>query len=143
MGFFDKILGGSKKEYPQLDPGSPEGQYVRQVMDELSRIAQEVPDSLEVVPGREKTFVFIGKPPKNFGIFWIQDGQVRNFRKLADEKNVSPLQFQRASEELREAYKNYMPEEKFSTTVADRTVIVTPGDSLRREVNRIVEKLQG
>lgn len=143
MGLLDKILGGSKKEYPPLDPGSPEGQYVRQVMGELTSIAKEVPDSLEVVPGREKTFVFIGKPPKNFGIFWIQDGQVRNFRKLADEKNISPSQFQLASEELREAYKNNVPEEKFSATVADRKVTVVPGDSLRREVSRIVEKLQG
>ena len=142
MGFFDKILGSQKSEYPPLDPGSPAAKDVQHVMGELASIAKEVRDPLEVVPGGEETFVFIGNPPKQFGIFWIKDGQVENFRKLANEKQITAEKFQVVSEELREAYKQNVPAEKFSMTIADRKITVLPSDSLNTMVGRIVEKLQ-
>lgn len=142
MGFFDKILGGRKSEYPLLDPGSPAAKNVQQVMGELASIAKEVRDPLEVVPGGEKTFVFIGNPPKQFGIFWIKDGQVENFRQLANEKQIPAEKFQVVSEELREAYKQNVPAEKFSMTIADRRITVLPSDSLNKMVGNIVDKLQ-
>ena len=141
MGLFDKILGGQKKEYPPLDPSSPPGQKVEQVKESLEAIAKKIKDPLEVVPGGEKTFVFVGKPPQQFGMFWIQRGQVINFTQVAKEKNIPQIQFQALSEQLRDAYKNNAPEEKFSARVADKTVTVLPSDSLGKEVNRIVENL--
>ena len=142
MGFLDKILGGRKSEYPLLDPGSPAAKKVQQVMGELASIAKQVRDPLEVVPGKEKTFVFIGNPPKQFGIFWIKDGQVENFKKLANEKQITAEKFQVVSEELREAYKQNVPAEKFSMTIADRKITVLPSDSLNTMVGNIVDKLQ-
>ncbi len=142
MGFLDKILGSQKSEYPPLDPGSPAAQSVQQVMGELASIAKEVRDPLEVVPGGDMTFVFIGNPPKQFGIFWIKDGQVGNFRKLANEKQISTEKFQVVSEELRQAYKQNVPEEKFSMTIAERKITVLPSDSLNQMVGNIVDKLQ-
>jgi hypothetical protein len=142
MGFFDKILGSQRSEYPPLDPGSPAAKDVEQVMGELASLAKEVRDPLEVVPGSDKTFVFIGKPPKEFGIFWIKDGQVENIRKLANEKQIPNEKFQLVSEELREAYKNNVPAEKYSITIADRKITVLPSDSLNKTVGNIVDKLQ-
>lgn len=141
MGFFNKILGGQKKEYPPFDLSTPAGQKFQQVKDSLEMIAQKVNDPLEVVPGSDKTFVFVGKPPQQFGMFWIQGREVLNFTQLAKEKNIPQGEFQSLSEQLREAYKNNAPEQKFSTRIADKTVTVLPSDSLGKEVNRIVKDL--
>lgn len=143
MGLFDKILGGQKKEYPPLDAGSDAAKRILQVKNELESIAKKVNDPLEIVPGKDKVFVFIGKPPKQFGIFWIQNGRVQNFKSLAEEKQISPMTFQLASEELREAYKNNESEEKFSSAVLNRKITVFPSDSLANEVDRILVKLEG
>lgn len=143
MGFFNKILGGQKKEHPRLDPASPTGQDVERVKDALATIAKQISDPLEVVPGRDKTFVFIGKPPQQFGMFWIQGGEVRNLTKFAKEKNIPQAQFQSISEQLRAAYKNNAPDERFSTNIGNTLITVLPSDSLKKEVNRIVETLPG
>jgi hypothetical protein len=141
MGLFDKIFGGQKKEYPPLDLSSSSGQIVQQLKDTLEVLTKQISDPIEVVPGSNKTFVFVGKPPQQFGVLWIQGGEVHNFTKLAKEKNIPQVQFQSLSEQLREAYKNNAPEERFSTKVANKTITVLPSDSLGKEVNRIIENL--
>lgn len=141
MGLLDKILGGQKKEYPPLDLSSPTGETVQQLKDALEMITKQISDPMEVVPGSDKTFVFVGKPPQQFGMLWIQGGVVHNFTKLAKEKNIPQARFQSLSEQLREAYKNNLPEKKFSAKIANKTITVLPSDSLGKEVNRIVENL--
>ena len=141
MGLLNKILGGQKKEYPPLDLSSPTGKSVQHIKGTLETITKQVSDPMEVVPGIDKTFVFIGKPPQQFGMMWIQGGQVHNFAKIAQEKNIPQIQFQALSERLREAYKKNASEERFSTKVADKTITVMPSDSLGMEVDRIVKNL--
>ena len=143
MGLFEKILGGQKKDYPPLDLSSPTGQAVQQVKGALEMITKQINDPMEVVLGSDKTFVFVGKPPQQFGMLWIKGGEVHNFTKLAKEKNIPHIQFQSLSEQLREVYKKNASEEKFSTKVANKTVTVMTSDSLGMEVNRIVENLDG
>lgn len=141
MGLFDKILGGQKKEYPPLDMSTPTGQTVQQLKGALEMITKQINDPMEVVPGSDKTFVFVGKPPQQFGMLWIQGGAVHNFAKLAKEKNIPQVQFQLLSEKLREAYKKNAPQQRFSTKVANKTITIMPSDSLGMEVNSIVENL--
>jgi hypothetical protein len=143
MGLLDKIFGGQKNEYPPLEMSSPAGRTVEQVKGALEKLTKQINDPMEVVTGSDKTFVFVGKPPRQFGMLWIQGGEIHNFAKHAKEKNISQIQFQSLSEQLREAYQRNQSAERFSAKVADKTITVMTSDSLGTEVNRIVENLSG
>jgi hypothetical protein len=36
------------------------------------KLAGETKDPLEVVPAEDSVYIFVGKPPKKFGIAWIE-----------------------------------------------------------------------
>ena len=42
-----------------------------------------------VVPTEDEAYIFAGEPPKEFGVFWVDHGQVGNLKKMADEKGHS------------------------------------------------------
>ncbi|WP_210544117.1 hypothetical protein [Rhodoferax sp. PAMC 29310] len=91
MGLLDKLFGNKEIEYPQL----PVGNYALAQLDEikgpLEELAQKVSDHLEVVPAEHEAFVFLGKPPKSFGIAWIHDGKVTGLKEFAEEKKCRRL----------------------------------------------------
>lgn len=142
MGILGKFFGGGK-DYPPLDESSPTAAYVQEVRNQLDSLAHEVPDPLEVIPARDSAYVFIGKPPKKFGVAWIQDGKVNNFKTLADEKGISPMKLQILSEKIREAYIRNESEPRFSAKIADRDVVVTPSESLHGELREIIHQAAG
>ena len=104
MGFFSKILGGGK-DYPPLDPAHPAAERVNQVQASLEQLAGDIPDSLEVVPAEKGVYVFAGKPPTKFGMFWIQGKEIHNFKTLSKAKGLSSLDLQPIVEKLRDAYR--------------------------------------
>ena len=87
---------------------------------------------------------FIGKPPKKFGIAWIEGGdKIVNFKSLLDEKGLSPDSLQRLSEKLREAYIAYKDKPRYVTEISDREVVVIPSTSLVNNLNGVVEQTIG
>lgn len=139
MGFFSKF--GGQKEYPALGPGSPAAEQLANIQGCLENLVEEIPDRLEVIPDEGTAFVFIGKPPKKFGIAWIKNGQVKNLHSVAKEKGIQPMVLQGISEELRAAYEKNQNTDRFSTVIAGKSIVVTPCDSLKSEVANIVEKI--
>ena len=80
MGFMDKLFGSSK-EYPPLNEDNPAAQRLEALRQPVEKLISEIKDPLEVIPGDETAFFFIGKPPKKFGVAWVgQDGKVINFK---------------------------------------------------------------
>lgn len=138
MGFFDKLFSG-RKEYPELDAASPAGRRLRQVQAPLESLASQVRDNLEVVPADERAFVFIGKPPKQFGLAWIEGTEVRNLKSLMDDGTVPKEKMPRIVEELRKAYEESEGEPRYRATVAGRAVVVAPSSRLTRQVQGIIE----
>jgi len=141
------ILGkffGSKHDYPPLDSSTPAAKQLESVRSPLEKLADEIKDPLEVVPAEDSVFIFVGKPPKKFGIAWIEDGdKIVNFKSLVDEKGLSPDNLDHLSEELRKAYIAYQDKPRYVTRISDREVVVIPSTSLLNNLKGVVEQTVG
>jgi hypothetical protein len=73
MSLFGNLFS-SKPDYPAIDPASTAASRIAEVKAQLGELAGQVKDPLEVVPAEHAAYVFIGKPPKRFGLAWIHDG---------------------------------------------------------------------
>ena len=140
MGFFDRMFGGAPK-YPELDSASTAAGRLEAIRGNLEALARDVSDPMEVIPSREGAFVFIGKPPKRFGLAWIEDNQVKSFKTLMVEHGVSGDEVAKVSEELREAYLRHLDAEHYRTRIAERNIVVTPSEPLEQEVREILSQL--
>ncbi len=138
MGFFNKLFGG-KTDYPELQAGSPATRRLEGSKEALASLAEQVHDALEVVPTAEKTFVFIGKPPKEFGLAWIEGQEVKNLKSLVKDEGLDASQMSKLVEKLRAAYRHHEEEQRFKAQLAGREFVVTPSEALGREVKEIVE----
>jgi len=111
------------------------------VKPQLRELAEQVKDPLEVVPAEHAAYVFIGKPPKNFGLAWIHDGKISGLNTLVEEHGLKPLEVEKLVDQLRDAYERNADVSRFCTTVHDRDVVVTPSARLEKEVHEIIDKV--
>lgn len=139
MGFFSKILGGGK-EYPPLESGHPASERMSQVQSSLDQLATEIPDPLEAVPGENGVYVFAGKPPTKFGMFWIRGSEIHNFKTLSKDKGLNSLDLKPIVEELRSVYRQNEGEERFSYPAAGRSIVVTPSKNMGAAVEEVIQK---
>ena len=139
MGFFGKFSG--QKDYPALGPGSPAAEQLVNIQATLETLVDKIPDKLEIVPASDAAYVFIGKPPKKFGIAWIEDGEIKNLQTVAKEMGIEPATLVGISEDLRSAYEKNLDAERFVTVVGGKSVIVTPCNELKIEVENIINKV--
>lgn len=142
MGLLSTLFGG-EKEHPPLDPSSPTAQRLERDRQALEQFANRVKDRLEIVPGERGTYVFVGKPPKTFGVVWFREGQEGNFRTLTKERGLSTQKVQILSDDLRQAYVRNQAEPRYSYTLAGRKVTVTPSTPLDQDVTAIISSVAG
>ncbi|MEJ2157495.1 MAG: hypothetical protein P8X96_19365 [Desulfobacteraceae bacterium] len=140
MAFFDKLFG-TKKSFAALEPDNPIFEYIEEIKQPLESLAKETKDRLEVVPADKAAYVFIGKPPKMFGLAWVQDGKVYNLKTVAKDRKLSPAKIQQVSENLREAYKRSQDDTRYSAPLGDQELVIASSDKLNQEVTRIMEKI--
>ncbi len=138
MGIFDKIFG-TGKTYAPLEPTHPIAKQLDNVRQPLKDLAGSIKDSLEVVPADHATYVFIGKPPKQFGIAWVQNGKLFNLKSLADEKGLSNTKLQSTTKELTKAYERSEKDERFSTKIDECSFVVASSQTLAKDVDRIIQ----
>lgn len=137
MGFFSK-----KVNYPALDADNPAAGQVQEVEQPLKELMAQVSDPLEVVPSDEGyAYVFIGKPPKKFGVAKIEEGQVQSFVAAAKEKGLDQVKIQKLNEKFRDAYVQNMDAQRYTTNVAGKEVVVTPCTELVQEVSQIMDSM--
>jgi hypothetical protein len=143
MSILGKFLGG-KQDYPLLDSSTPAAKQLESVRPPLEKLADETKDPLEVVPAEDSVYIFVGKPPKKFGIAWIEDGEnIVNFKSLVDEKGFTQNKLQHLSEELRKAYIAHQDKPRYVTRISDREVVVIPSTSLLNNLKGVVEQTVG
>lgn len=143
MGFMDKLLGSSK-EYPPLDNDNPAVQKIDAMRQPVENLVAEINDPLEMVPGNETTFFFIGKPPKKFGVAWVgMDGNIVNFKSLVEEKGLSMISLEKLSDRLKEVYVNHQDEPRYSMTIGGKQVVVTPSETLKADIRKVIEETIG
>ena len=143
MGFMDKLFGSSK-EYPPLDKADPAAQKLDAMRQPVEKLVSEVKDPIEVVPGNETSFFFIGKPPKKFGIAWVgKDGKVVNFKSLVEEKGLSIISLERLSDRLKQVYIQHQEEPRYTTMINNKQIVVTPSETLKKDIRKVIEDTIG
>ena len=143
MGFLDKMFGSSK-EYPPLNMDDPAMQKIDAMRQPIEDLASEIKDQIEVIPGNETAFFFIGKPPKKFGVAWVgKDGKVVNFRSLVEEKGLSVVLLEQLSNRLKEVYTKHQEAPRYSMTIGDKQIVVTPSESLKSDIRKVIEDAVG
>lgn len=138
MGIFD-LFFGSSKSYTPLEPTNPLSKKLDDIREPLEELASQAKDSLEVVPADQATYVFIGKPPKQFGIAWVKDGKVFNLKRLADQKGLSPSKLEKTSINLSKAYKHSMEDTRYSTKVGQCKCLITESQKLGQDIDQIIK----
>src|SRR5210317_1999682 len=103
MSFLSDLFS-RKPDLPDLDPTCPAAKRVSEVEAELDKLAHQVNDRLEVVPSEHAAYVYIGKPPKKFGLAWIHDGKVSGLNTLVEEHGLSAVEVEKVVDQLRQAY---------------------------------------
>ena len=143
MGILGKFFG-AKYDYPPLDSSALAAKQLESVLSPLEKLAEKTNDPLEIVPAEDSVYIFVGKPPKKFGVAWIEDGdKIVNFKSLVDEKGLSPDSLNHLSEELRKAYIAHQDKPRYVTRISDREVVVIPSMSLLNNVKGVVEQAVG
>ncbi len=140
MSLFGNLFS-SKPDYPAIDPSSTAALRIAEVKAQLGELAGQVKDPLEIVPAEHAAYVFIGKPPKRFGLAWIHDGKISGLNTLVSEHGLKPGEVDKVVEQLRDAYERNADVSRFSTIVQNRDVVVTPSVKLENEVHEIIEKV--
>jgi len=143
MGILAKLFG-DKQDYPPLDSSGPAAKQLESVRPPLEKLAEETKNPLEVVPADDTAYIFVGKPPKKFGIAWIEDGEkIVNFKSLVEEKGLAPTSLQRLSEELKKTYVTHQEKPRYVTRIKDREVVVIPSTSLLNDLKGVVAQAIG
>jgi hypothetical protein len=143
MGILETLFG-DKQDYPSLDSSGPAAKQLESLRPPLEKLAEETKDPLEVVPADDTAYIFVGKPPKKFGIAWIEDGKkIVNFKSLVEEKGLAPTSLQRLSEELKKAYVTHQEKPRYVTRISDRKVVVIPSTSLLNDLKDVVAQAIG
>ncbi|MCW8860540.1 MAG: hypothetical protein OQK97_12665 [Deltaproteobacteria bacterium] len=132
MGLFSK-----KVNYPDLAPDNPAAKQIRAIESSLKELVGQVSDPLEVIPANGHAFVFIGKPPKKFGMAKLDD-QVHSFVASARENGIDQIQMQKINEKLRNAYQNCQDAPRYKTSIDGKDVVVTPSQQLAQDVSEIM-----
>jgi len=138
MGLFDKWFGG-KYNYPPLPADNEAMAKLDEMRAQLEELAKRVHDHLEVVPAEHEVYVYLGHPPKRFGIAWVHDGKVSSLHELMEENNLSREQAMKLMDDLGHAYEHASEESRYSTELAGKKVVVIPSLGLGQEVHDIVE----
>jgi hypothetical protein len=140
MGLFSKMFG-QDQQYPDLAANSAAAGQLAAIRSNLEQLARDIPEPMEVVPTDAGAYVFIGKPPKKFGIAWSEGGQVKSFKTLMEEHGVSGTEVAKVSDELRDVYVRHHDTEHYRATIANREVVVTPDAGLEQDVREVLAKL--
>jgi len=143
MGILEKFFG-ARPDYPQLDASDPAARQIEAMRQPLEKLANEVKDPLEVVPADESVYVLVGKPPKKFGMAWVEDGdKIVNFKSLVDDKGLDPSSLSQLSEELTRAYEAHQDKPRYTTKISNRQVVVIPSSALSDRLKNVVKETVG
>ena len=139
MGFFDKFKG-KDQTYPSLDQSSAAYQRVQKHRAMIEPFFQRVNEKFEMIPTDDAVYVFVGKPPSAFGVAWFRDGKEHNLKSFMQEHGLSPQKVQILSDKLRDVYVNFQSADRFSISLAGKTITVTPVDAFGQAVAKVIQE---
>lgn len=138
MGILDKLFGG-KPQHAPLPDDSAAARQLERLREPLTSFVGQTKDNLEVVPSDQEVFIFVGSPPKRFGIVWLDAaGRLNNFKTLVSEKGVSPNRLQDLVQELGRAYQANAAAPRYGTRLGGRPVTVMPNAELATRISQVI-----
>jgi len=141
MGFLGKLFGGGK-EYPPLDPSTPDGKRFERYRETAAAFAEKLKSHLEVIPSERALYCFIGNPPDQFGIAWFEGKEEHNLKTLMKAKGLSQARVNALSDELRHAYERSKEQPRYQVQLGKKKVLVTPSATLERELVKIIHEAE-
>lgn len=142
MGIFGNLFKKGK-EYPLLDPACEAAKKLDALRETLGAWAKNISHPIEVVPAEKAAYLFIGNPPEQFGLGWIKDGKLSILKKVVDERKIPLEEFQSISNSLRKAYEQSLSAGRFHVIIENKKIIVTPSESLGKEIEQTIIQLVG
>ena len=138
MGLLGGLFGKKEEQHPPLDASSEAARDLDSVKAQLATLTTQVPDRIEVMPAEGAAYVFIGTPPKKFGIAWIEGGELHNFKTLLAGRGASPITVERLSNQLRELYAETEGTQRFSYMLGERQIVITPSRDLSGKISQLI-----
>lgn len=138
MGFLDKLFGGHA-QYPPLEPGSGPAEKLGPFVEKLESIAGSVRDPLEAVPKDDELFVFVGNPPKGFGVFRLAGETEENLIEIMRSNNLAASKIQSVSDKARVAYVEHQEAPRFTHQVGKRAITVIDSTPLAEKLDEVFE----
>lgn len=134
MGLFDGLFGD---KLPALDEGSEAARAIA-ANGQLEAFAKSANDKIEVVPGADALYVFVGKPPKAFGLVWFENGERFDVRSLLDRGELSLEAMPVLTREAGRIYESHAAASRYSHKVGGHRVVVTPSQEMHSELRQAV-----
>ena len=136
MGLFSK-----KINYPELGKDHSAAKQLGNFEEPLKELVGQIPDPVEVVLAENNAYVFIGKPPKKFGLALFEDGSFKNFIALAKEKGLSNPKILSVIESIGNAYKGSKDVERFKKNISGKDIVITPCQDLTSKVAKAIKSI--
>ena len=134
MGLFD---GFKKAKYPVLAEDTAAARAIA-ANPEFEAFVKGANDKMEVVPGAETLYFYVGNPPKAFGLVWFEDGARLDVRSLLGSGSLAPEPAATLTRRIREIYETYGEAGRFEHRVSGHRLTVTASDEMYRELREAV-----
>ena len=138
MRLLEKLFG-ARPAYPPLPPDTEAMHTLEEIKAPLEELAHKVSGRVEVVPAAHEAFVFLGKPPLDFGLAWIHDGKVTGLKEFIQEHHLKPGQVEKLLDKLGDAYAHASETPRYAAEFGGKQLVVIPSKELEREVHQIME----
>ncbi len=135
------LFGKKKPKYQELETSSPVAEVFNSRKNQVKTVLDAHEDNIEMIPGKEKTYFYIGKPPKMFGFAWHDGSRVIELKDVIREKKFIPMRIDMVVGELRKAYEETMNDPRYSALVDDKRVIITDSSGVDSHLEEICARI--
>jgi len=143
MGFLDRIFGGGQPQFPALEPSSDAAARLAPFAGQLAALAGQVRDHVEAVPERDALYVFVGRPPKEFGVVRYRADGEENLIQLMRERKLPQSRIQEISDQARAAYVAEEQAPRFTHQAGKRALPVIDSETLGRKLDEVFAAANG
>lgn len=138
MGLFDAFVG---PKHPELAADHPAAATVASLGDGFASFVASANDRMEAVVGDGSTaYVFVGKPPKAFGLVWFEDGVRSDVRAEMEAHRMTRETASILVSGLGDVYTRHSAAERFAHKVAGHAVTITPSVEFHTDIANAIAR---
>jgi hypothetical protein len=134
MGLLDGLF---KAKLPALDEGTAAAGAIT-ANGAFQSFVKGAIDKMEVVPGAGAIYVYVGNPPKAFGLVWFENGERFDVRSLLGTGALAPESAAMLTRQIRAVYESHDAADRFGYEASSHKVTVTHSDEMYRELRKTI-----